>query len=247
MQPQSNVPEWANVTPAGGDRHLPVYLLLDCSGSMAGAPIEAVRAGMEQCQREMEDDPFARDIVRIAVITFGSSADLATGGLVPIGSFKPLQLTADGLTRLDLAFKVLGESIDRDVVRAVRGGQKGDYKPVVFILTDGRPTDESGRVSDALWRPARDAVVNRPSGRIKPSTVAAVGCGPHVDEANLKEISTGTAFRMGASEAAFAALFQYLSQSITASVQPGGDPSDPFAGFQPAPAAAPDSAIVRIP
>jgi uncharacterized protein YegL len=69
----------------------------------------------------------------------------------------------------------------------------------------------------------------------------AVGCGPNVDDETLKAISTGTAFRMGTSQAAFVALFQYLSRSIAISVQPGGTPENPFAGV-PLP---PD--LVRIP
>jgi len=36
-----------------GIRRLPVYLLLDCSGSMQGAPIEAVRRGVELFVQEV--------------------------------------------------------------------------------------------------------------------------------------------------------------------------------------------------
>lgn len=241
MTVQSNVPEWASVQPAGGERHLPVYLLLDTSGSMEGAPIESVRQGLEQFQREVSSDQFARDVVKVGVITFASDAQLVTGGLVPISAFQPPALVASGVTRLDLAFKVLLESMERDVVKAVKGGQKGDWKPAVFVLTDGRPTDENGNVTDRLWQPARDAVVNRPRGQIKPSVIVAVGCGPDVEDSTLKAISTGTAFKMGTSEAAFVALFQYLSQSLTSSVQPGGNVDDPFANAQPS------SDLVRIP
>jgi uncharacterized protein YegL len=227
--PTSNVPEWASVQPAGGQRRLPVYLLLDTSGSMEGAPIESVKQGLEQFQTEVAADQFARDVVHVGVITYSSDAQLVTGGLVPIGAFQPPDLVASGVTRLDQAFQRLLESFDRDILKPVKGGHKGDWKPCVFVLTDGKPTDDSGNPTNRLWPPARDALVNRPKGQVKPSTIVAVGCGPAVDDATLKEISTGTAFKMGASEAAFAALFQYLSISITASVQPGGTPDDPFA------------------
>ncbi|MFZ5898678.1 MAG: VWA domain-containing protein [Bacillota bacterium] len=241
MNKESNVPEWAMVQPAGGERHLPVYLLLDTSGSMQGAPIESVRQGLEQFQREVAGDQFSRDVVKVGVITFASDAQLVTGGLIPVADFKPPTLVASGVTRLDLAFQVLLDSMERHVVRAVKGGQKGDWKPVVFVLTDGRPTDENGDVTDRLWRPAREAVINRPKGQIKPGVIVAVGCGPDVDDTTLKAISTGTAFKMGTSQAAFVALFQYLSQSLTSSVQPGGNPDDPFANVPP------PSDLVRIP
>lgn len=233
MSIQSNVPEWASVQPAGGERHLPIYLLLDTSGSMDGAPIESVRQGLEQFQREVSADPFARDVVRLGVITFNSEARLITNSLVPISDFRPPVLSASGMTALGQAFKVLLESLDRDVTKPIKGGQKGDWKPAVFVLTDGRPTDE--------WQSPRNAVVNRPRGQVKPSVIVAVGCGPDVDDATLKAISTGTAFRMGTSEAAFVALFQYLSQSITSSVQPGGNIQDPFADIPPA------EDLIRIP
>src|SRR5687768_12828789 len=109
MSSQSNMPEWASIQTAGGERHLPIYLLLDTSGSMEGAPIESVRQGLEQFQREVVEDPFARDVVRIGVITFASEARLVTNSLVPISDFQPPALMAAGVTRLDLAFKILLE------------------------------------------------------------------------------------------------------------------------------------------
>ena len=243
MDMQSNIPEWASVQPPGGERQLPVYLLLDTSSSMEGAPIESLRNGLELFQQEVSSDPFARDIVKVGIITFSSEAQLVTEGLIPISNFQPPNLTASGVTRLDLAFQVLLESMEKDVAKAIKGGQKGDWKPAIFILTDGYPTDESGNATDRLWRHPRDLVENNPKGQIKPSTIVTVGCGPNVDDDKLKKISTGTAFKMGTSEAAFVALFQYLSQSITQSVQPGGNVEDPFANMQ----ISPDSDLYRIP
>ncbi len=226
MNSQGNVPTWGDVQPAGGERHLPIYLLLDTSASMDGAPIESVRQGLEQFQREVTSDPFAREAVKVGVITFNSSARLETNGLVPIASFQPPTLIASGSTRLDLSFRVLLDSIDRDVVKAVKGGAKGDWRPVVFVLTDGQPT-----VDESVWKAELDAVSNRPKGQTKPSAIYAVGCGPNVDDDTLGAIATKGAFRMGTSEAAFSALFAYITQSITSSVQPGGNVEDPAANI----------------
>ncbi len=172
--------------------------------------------------------------MHVGVITFNNDAVITNGGLQPITEFQPPQLVASGVTRLDLAFELLRESMDRDVVRPVRGGQRGDYKPIVFVLTDGNPTDAQGYFNDSLWGPARESVVNRPRGALKPSVVVAVGCGPDVKDETLKAISTGTAFRMGTDRAAFVALFQWLSQSIVSSVQPGASPDQgPLAPVDP--------------
>lgn len=245
MSIQSTVPAWANVEAPGGERHMPVYLLLDTSQSMEGAAIEAVRLGLEQFQREVSTDPFARESVKVGIITFATDAKLINDKLVPIAEFQAPDLIASGVTRLDLAFQVLFQSINRepDVMKAQKGGQKGDWKPAVFVLTDGQPTNGSGYVDNSLWQPARDALINRPKGLIKPSIIVAVGCGPNVDDTTLKNISTGTAFRIDTDQAAFAELFGYLSQSIVNSVQPGGNPDDPFANMQPSS----DSSLIRIP
>ena len=90
---ESQVLESAKVEPATGQRRLPVYLLLDISASMKGAPIESVRQGLEQLQSELTDDPFTRDVVRLGVITFASKAEFVTSGLVPLPDFQFSELT----------------------------------------------------------------------------------------------------------------------------------------------------------
>ena len=55
-------------------RRLPVYLLLDCSGSMMGEPIEAVRQGVKALLSELKGDPQALETAYLSVITFDSSA-----------------------------------------------------------------------------------------------------------------------------------------------------------------------------
>jgi len=55
-------------------RRLPVYLLLDCSGSMSGEPIEAVRQGIDHLLSELRGDPNALETVWLSVITFSSVA-----------------------------------------------------------------------------------------------------------------------------------------------------------------------------
>ena len=55
-------------------RRLPVYLLLDCSGSMTGEPIEAVKQGMKALLMELRSDPQALETAYLSVITFASNA-----------------------------------------------------------------------------------------------------------------------------------------------------------------------------
>lgn len=218
---------WNVEMPASQQRRLPVYLLLDTSGSMAGAPIESVRMGLEQFKNEVLDDEISRPCVHVGVITFGNDAELVTGNLQPINSFEPPTLSAEGVTRLDKAFKVLRESIDRDLRRPIQGGRRGDFKPIVFILTDGLPTDDNGYESDLLWKPEHEALVNRPTGQIKVNEIFAAGCGENVQNTTLKAItSKGNAFRMGTSQAAFVDFFKFVSMSIACSLALGSNPDD---------------------
>ena len=51
-------------------RRLPVYLLIDTSGSMRGEPIESVKVGIEAMLSTLRTDPYALDTVSISIITF---------------------------------------------------------------------------------------------------------------------------------------------------------------------------------
>jgi uncharacterized protein YegL len=171
---------------------------------MAGAPIESVRRGVELFQQEAMTDPLTKQTAHVAIITFDSEARMVTNGLVAIEALKPPALTASGSTSLGKALTVLQQSMDKDIKPSVRGGEKGDWKPLVFILTDGEPTDE--------WQGPRQAILDRQTKKVV--NVITVGCGPHLNEAKLKAISIGAPFRMDDSEASFKAFFQWVSQSV---------------------------------
>ena len=55
-------------------RRLPVYLLLDTSGSMTGEPIEAVKNGVETLLSTLRQDPYTLETAFVSVITFDSTA-----------------------------------------------------------------------------------------------------------------------------------------------------------------------------
>lgn len=59
-------------------RRLPIYLLLDTSGSMSGEPIEAVKNGVQLLETTLKQDPYALETAYISVITFDASAQQVT-------------------------------------------------------------------------------------------------------------------------------------------------------------------------
>ena len=70
-------------------RRLPVYLLLDTSGSMFGEPIEAVKNGMQVLVSTLRSDPYALETAYLSIITFNSSAQQVTP-LTELSAFQQL-------------------------------------------------------------------------------------------------------------------------------------------------------------
>jgi len=157
---------------------LPVYLILDISASMYGAPIIAVKEGVKLLCNQLLEMPSVRESVWISMITFGTTA-LECVKLTPLKKFQSVDLHAGGITSLGAAFDLLEKSIDRDVQVNLESG-KGDWLPLVYLFTDGEPTDD--------WEPA----LNRLKSRVE-KTVGAItlfASGAVADEKVLKKISS---------------------------------------------------------
>lgn len=120
-------------------RKLPVYLLLDTSGSMYGEPMAAVRNGLETLVQTLRQDPYALETAHLSVITFASDAQQAAP-LADITSFQMPALEARGQTSMGRALELLAERVDAEVAKTTPE-KKGDWKPLVFIMSDGAPTD----------------------------------------------------------------------------------------------------------
>lgn len=190
-------------------RRLPIYLLLDTSGSMAGAPIQAVNQGVNLLYNELMSDPSAIETVYISVITFDSQAQMVTP-LSELTRFQPPVLNAGGSTSLGAALRLLNDSLDHDIIPNAPGS-KGDYKPLVFLMTDGMPTDS--------WEREADAVKNRPKQKV--ANIIVLGCGgsSSVDQNVLKRVAHVVLMMDTVTPDQITQFFKWVSQSVsTASV-----------------------------
>ena len=159
-------------------RRLPVYLLVDTSGSMKGEPIESVKVGIEAMLSTLRNDPYALETVSISVITY----DKDVNQLLPLTPIDELQMpditTPDsGPTHMGAALEMLLEKVGKEV-RKGTPTQKGDWMPLLFLMTDGKPSDIQ----------AFNAVVPK----IKNSHFATVVCcaaGPKAKTDELKQLT----------------------------------------------------------
>jgi uncharacterized protein YegL len=108
---------------------------------MKGEPIEAVKVGLETLIASLRSDPYALETVAISIITF----DKEVKQILPLSDIASMVLPAietpdSGPTHLGSAMELLCSCVDMEVQKTT-SEQKGDYKPLLFLLTDGKPSD----------------------------------------------------------------------------------------------------------
>jgi len=191
-------------------RRLPIYLVLDTSGSMTGEPIGAVENGIQTIMAALQSQPQSLEIVYISVITFSDSARQVVP-LASISQFTPPQLTANGCTALGEALALVADCAAREV-RKNSPEDKGDWKPMVFILTDGVPTDTDEELTAGI----------EAFKKCKWGTVVACAAGGDADEKVLKRITENVVGLSTMDSESIKAFFQWVSQSITSNSQSVG-------------------------
>ncbi len=191
-------------------RRLPVYLLLDTSGSMYGEPIEAVKNGVQVLVSTLRSDPYALETAYLSIITFNSTAQQLTP-LTELANFQQPEIEASGCTSLGAALSLLAQKVDQEVTKTTPE-VKGDWKPLVFIMTDGVPTDD---ITQGLA-----AFKNGKFGM-----VVACAAGKGADQNVLKKITESVVALDTADSATIKSFFKWVSASISTSsmkVEEGG-------------------------
>lgn len=185
-------------------RRLPVYLLLDTSGSMYGEPIEAVKNGVQVLVSTLRSDPYALETAYLSIITFNSSAQQITP-LTELSAFQQPNIEANGCTALGEALSLLATKVDQEVTKTT-AEVKGDWKPLVFIMTDGEPTDDLSRgLAEFKKR--------------KFGMVVACAAGQGANTNTLKQITECVVQLDTADSATIKAFFKWVSASVSAGSQ----------------------------
>jgi uncharacterized protein YegL len=120
------------------ENRCPVILLLDTSTSMEGEPIQALMRGVRVFKEEVQRDTKASLSVEVAIVSFGPVELLQD--FVTIEQFTPPTLVADGFTPMGEAIEYTLELLNqRKMIYKENGIQY--YRPWIFLITDGAPTD----------------------------------------------------------------------------------------------------------
>ena len=177
---------------------LPCVLLLDVSASMQGRPIAELNEGIRLYKSELLADPLAAKRVEVAVVMFGEEVRTVSD-FTTAERFEPPTLRADGSTPMGAAINLgLALVLQRKV--AYRANGIPYFRPWIFLITDGAPTDE--------WRYAARKVVEGEEHRS--FAFFAVGV-EGADFDVLREVSVRPPLKLQGLR--FRDLFQWLSNS----------------------------------
>lgn len=185
-------------------RRLPVYLLIDTSGSMYGEPIESVRNGLQSLLSSLRQDPYALETAFLSVIEFNTQANQLVP-LTDLMSFQAPELTPSGVTALGEALTLLADRLNTEVKKTTME-DKGDWRPLVFIFSDGASTDDLQKGIEALKK-------------VKTGIVVACAAGQDAREDELRKITESVVKLDSTDPKTITAFFQWVSASISVNSQ----------------------------
>lgn len=184
-------------------RRLPVYFLLDTSGSMRGEPIQALNNALSGMVNTLRSDAQALDSLWISIITYDREIK-EIAPLTELVSFQLPEITCpqSGPTNTGAGLEYIIQQVKKDVIKG-SSTQKGDWKPLLFVFTDGKPSDMP------LYREKITEIKNLNFG-------AVVGCaaGPKADDIILKELTDNVVHLDSADSSTLKQFFKWVSETI---------------------------------
>lgn len=170
---------------------------------MRGEPIESVKVGLEAMLSSLRQDPFALESACISIITFDKDVKC----ILPLTPLEDLQLPEittpeSGPTHTGAALQMLCKQVDKEVQLSTPD-RKGDWMPLLFILTDGKPSDLQ--------------LYNQMVGEVKKRRFASIVCcaaGMKAKPEPLQQLTDQVYMLDTLDSATFKQFFKWVSDSI---------------------------------
>lgn len=197
------------------EQRTPLVLVLDCSGSMEGAPIRQLNEGLELLEQELKDDVIAAKRVRLLVVRFGENDEAEVAGdWVDAMAFTAPTLEANGTTPAGVAVDLALSKIEEEKQRFKAAGV-AYTRPWLFLMSDGQPTD--------AWEEAADRCRQAEAANKVAVFPIAVGEGAEADTLGRFSVKGKLAVKR-LEGLKFRELFLWLSASmkVVSQSRPGG-------------------------
>lgn len=170
---------------------------------MKGEPIESVKVGIESMLSSLRQEPYALESVNISIITYDREVKVLAP-LTPLEDFQLPEIVCpeSGPTHTGAALELLCKQVDSEVQLSTPE-RKGDWMPLLFLLTDGKPSDIQ------VYNNAIPQVRKRHF-----ASIVACAAGMHAKTDPLKQLTDQVYALDTLDSASFKKFFQWVSASI---------------------------------
>jgi uncharacterized protein YegL len=180
----------------------PVVLLLDASYSMSGNPVNQLNEGVHALYAALKDDDLASVRVDLSVVSFGQNVKVLQN-FATVSESKAPKIEVSGMTPMGEAIVTALSAIEARKAD-YRNAGISYYRPWLFLITDGEPTDNVSEAQAML------------SSAIQQKKVIFFGIG--VENANIERLrqisgSPERVFKLNGLN--FRELFQWVSSSLS--------------------------------
>lgn len=182
-------------------RPLPVFLLLDNSGSMGGEKIETLNAAVKTMFEKFADSDSIGTEIHVGVINFGGQANYSC----------PLIKASDALENFK-GYEAMGGTPMGEALTIAKGiiEDKGQvpsrsYRPTFILITDGAPTDPWEQPMDDFIKTGRSSKCQRMAMSIQ------------AEKRPLERFVNGTEYTVFEAEdaASIHQFFEFVTMSVT--------------------------------
>ena len=199
---------------------------------MGGQPLEAVEQGIQMVINSLMNIPQALETAALSIITFSSTAQQ----IVPLTELTQVivpTLKGKGWTHLGEALELAANRASVEVIKNTPEA-KGDWKPMVFIMSDGHATDNLNLGVEKFKQ-------------FKWGIVVACAVGRKIDARGLEELHSITENVIqleDASPLSISSFFKWVSQSIVTNSMSVGTAKGGVSSFNQLPPPPPQITII---